>query len=388
MHNSTPRGPWSVLFLGALLVTGCAPGLGRATPTNTPVEPTASTVATATRPSTPTTVAVAISPSSGPPGTDVRVVAQGFPPNASVEIGVGREDSEYDVVDTLQTLADGSLTTQVTIPSYSDVEERWVVAVTTQDRAVTGLSNVFQVTEPEDQATVTISPRQGPPGTDVRVVAEGFPPDASVEIGVGRVSSEYDVVARARTDADGDVETWITIPAFVQIEDRWVIVVAAEDPPLKAISDEFAVTQVPTPTPSSTRLLTRTNVYLIAVGDAGESGDEIGCDDSLLPVEVEIEPTQAPLTAALNRLLTIEGREYGEVELYNALYQSDLVLDSVTIDDGEAVIRLSGTLTLGGVCDEPRVRAQLRATALQYRTVDRVSIFIDGTPLDELLGGN
>jgi spore germination protein GerM len=37
------------------------------------------------------------------------------------------------------------------------------------------------------------------------------------------------------------------------------------------------------------------------------------------------------------------------------------------------------------VCDEPRVRAQLRETALQYATVDRVSILVDGTPLEELL---
>jgi hypothetical protein len=71
---------------------------------------------------------------------------------------------------------------------------------------------------------------------------------------------------------------------------------------------------------------------------------------------------------------------------HNALYRSKLTLESVSIENREAIIRLSGTLTLGGVCDEPRVRAQLRETALQYATVDRVSIFINGTPLDEVLG--
>ncbi|MBS3784749.1 MAG: GerMN domain-containing protein, partial [Anaerolineae bacterium] len=140
-----------------------------------------------------------------------------------------------------------------------------------------------------------------------------------------------------------------------------------------------------TPTPTGDDLFTRTNIYLIAVGDDGQSGKEIGCDDSVIPVQVPIEPTIAPLTAALNELLAIESREYGQSGLYNALYQSDLMLEDVTIENREAIVRLSGTLTVGGVCDGPRIEAQLEETALQYATVDRVSIFINGTPLEQLL---
>ncbi len=388
MGKSTPKIPWSLLFAAALLVTGCALRPATATPTNTPVEPTATTPAPATRPPTPPNVAVAISPSGGPPGTEIEAVVTGFPPDTEIELGLGPTGSTPDLVVSSRADAEGTATATLAIPTTAETGQQWTVTVTTEDGAAQAVSNPFEVTPSHLQPQVTVSPTAGPPGTDVRVVAEGFPPNASVEIGVGRVSSEYDVVARARTDADGDVETWITIPTFVEIGDRWVIVVAAQDPALEAVSEEFDVTQVPTLTPSSTRLLTRTNIYLIAVGDAGESGDEIGCADSVVPVEVEVEPTLAPLTAALNRLLAIEGREYGESGLYNALHQSDLTLESVRIEDGEAVIRLSGTLVLGGVCDEPRVRAQLRRTALQYKTVDRVSIFIDGTPLDELLGGD
>jgi hypothetical protein len=40
---------------------------------------------------------------------------------------------------------------------------------------------------------------------------------------------------------------------------------------------------------------------------------------------------------------------------------------------------------VGGVCDEPRVRAQLEETALQFVTVDSVSIFVNGQPLAEAL---
>ncbi|MFP4394775.1 MAG: GerMN domain-containing protein, partial [Anaerolineales bacterium] len=237
------------------------------------------------------------------------------------------------------------------------------------------------------------SPTSGPPGTRIDVVATGFPPDATVEIGVGRPYSEYDVIATAETDAAGRAETQITMPAFVEPGDPYVIVVADEYRPVKAVSEAFDVTSGPTPTPSGEdgdgdgeeNLFTRANIYLVAIGDEGESGEEIGCGDSLIPVEVEIEPTVAPMTAALEKLLAIDTREYGQSGLYNALYQSDLTVEGIDIEDREAIIELSGELVVGGVCDSPRVQAQLQQTALQYSTVDEVSIFINGEPLDEVL---
>jgi hypothetical protein len=328
-------------------------------------------------------VAVAISPISGPPGSEVQVTAAGFSPGKEIDLALGRKDSKYDVIDSSDTDAEGSLTASMTIPTWAEPGEEWVVVASRMDGAVRSMSNVFQVTQPQSQATVAISPRSGPAGTNVDVAARGFPPYAAVSIGVGRLNSEYDVVATAETDADGRFDTQITIPAFVEPEDRWVIVVAAQDRPIKAISNAFDVTSAPTP---SGNLFTRTNIYLIAVGDDGQSGKEIGCDDSVAPVEVPIEPTIAPLRAALNKLLSLKTREYGQSGLYNALYRSDLTLEDVGIFNREAVIRLSGTLTLGGVCDEPRVRMQLEETALQYATVDSVSVLINGTPLERLLG--
>lgn len=127
----------------------------------------------------------------------------------------------------------------------------------------------------------------------------------------------------------------------------------------------------------------RTNIYLIALEDAGQRGPEIGCDDSVVPVEVEIESTVAPLTAALEQLLALDEEFYGESGLYNALYRSDLRVEDVRISGGEAIIRLTGEISVGGVCDEPRVEAQLRHTALQYDTIDRVEILINGQVLDE-----
>lgn len=125
--------------------------------------------------------------------------------------------------------------------------------------------------------------------------------------------------------------------------------------------------------------------FLIALGDAGQSGTEIGCEDSAIPVEVQIQPTVAPLTAAYDELLRIDQRFYGQSGLYNALHRSDLTVAGVDIANGLATVNLSGALSVAGTCDVPRIRAQLQQTALQYANVDDVNIFIDGTSLDDIL---
>jgi hypothetical protein len=55
----------------------------------------------------------------------------------------------------------------------------------------------------------------------------------------------------------------------------------------------------------------------VALEDAGASGKEIGCGDSIIPVDLNVEPTAAPLTAALEELLAIDERFYGQSGLYN-----------------------------------------------------------------------
>lgn len=126
-------------------------------------------------------------------------------------------------------------------------------------------------------------------------------------------------------------------------------------------------------------------IVLIAVDDNGQSGVKTGCGDSAVPVQVQIPYTQGLLRAALERLLALKDQYYGQSGLYNALYQSDLRLEGVAIQDGAAAIDLSGTLKLGGECDNPRVEAQLTQTALQFPTVTSVAITLNGKPLKDAL---
>lgn len=131
--------------------------------------------------------------------------------------------------------------------------------------------------------------------------------------------------------------------------------------------------------------VTKVKIFLIGIDDNGVSGKKVGATDSAIPVLVDIEPTKAPLKAALTKLLSFHEQMYGQSGFYHSLYQSDLKVKSVIIDNGEAVIELTGTLKLGGVLDNPRVKAQIEETALQFDTVQKVSVFIDGKKLDEVL---
>ncbi len=134
------------------------------------------------------------------------------------------------------------------------------------------------------------------------------------------------------------------------------------------------------PTPGQT-----VQIYLIALEDNGRSGPAVGCGDSAVPVRVGIPSTRGVLRAALNALLASKDQFYGESGLYNVFYQSNLTLDNVTIIDGTAAITLSGTLAIGGACDNPRVAAQLEQTALQFSTVSDVEITLNGEALEDVL---
>jgi hypothetical protein len=110
-------------------------------------------------------------------------------------------------------------------------------------------------------------------------------------------------------------------------------------------------------------------------------GDEAGKTIRYLAVGRCIEQ----LRAALESLLGIKQQYYGQSGLYNALYQSHLTIQVLRLENGKASIYLAGRLLLGGVCDNPRLEAQLVETAMQFSTVQQVEIFFNGKPLKDWL---
>lgn len=170
--------------------------------------------------------------------------------------------------------------------------------------------------------------------------------------------------------------------------------------PTPAPTDAPTVTRVIAPTTAPTIAATtptrtttaapgtmKVKLFFVALDDNGKLGKKIGCNDSIVAVERAIPATQAPLTATLKELLAIKERNIGQAGLYNALANANLKIDGVAVVSGKAIIQLSGTLSLSGVCDDPRVEAQLKELALQFSTVKEVSITLNGVPIEKALSG-
>jgi hypothetical protein len=154
------------------------------------------------------------------------------------------------------------------------------------------------------------------------------------------------------------------------------------------------------PEPAVPPPLDQVRIFLVDVeagAGEGEEGavpaaDTFGCGDRLRAVEVPVATegldTAGRIGAALSSLLAAEGGEETPGDLYSALARSELVVErveAVTGVDGLFRVHLAGQLRLGGVCDNPRVRAQLEATARQFEGVDEVEIVVDGEPLEAVL---
>jgi hypothetical protein len=129
-------------------------------------------------------------------------------------------------------------------------------------------------------------------------------------------------------------------------------------------------------------------VFLVKTEDGGQSGTPVGCNDSLVAMSTAMPVGENPLVSAYAALFAIREERVGSVGYYNALHSADLSVATAAIDgQGNAVVDLQGTLLLGGVCDSPRVKAQLEAAARQFPQVKAVQITINGQPLDQVLSG-
>lgn len=307
-------------------------------------------------------------------GADQAILCDSYPapsmstPTPPVEEPGGTCGAYVDVVegDTLIEIADRCGTTVEALMAINPDIEGPSLIYPGQRLAIPSATGPYNV---------SIAPDSGPPGTSITLTASGFPPGARVQIGLGRFESEYDVIATREIGDNGVLTVDLTIPAAADTGEEWVGVVVLNRQ--ETVSEVFQV--------SETALFDQTQIYLVAVGDGGRSGMEIGCGDSLVPVTVSIQPTIAPLTAALETMLAIDSRTYGQSGLYNALYRSDLTVDGIDIDNGAATIALSGQLVTGGACDTPRIEQQLQQTALQYDTIDSVAITVNGVSLTDLL---
>jgi len=126
---------------------------------------------------------------------------------------------------------------------------------------------------------------------------------------------------------------------------------------------------------------------LIDIGDQGKNGQAVGCGDSVVAVERTVPYQENVLRSALETLLAEPNQDGGPNGHYNALVQSDLVVEDARIVEGTALINLAGTYSVGGICDEPRIAAQILETANAIPAFQRVAATINGRNLAEVTSG-
>ena len=128
-------------------------------------------------------------------------------------------------------------------------------------------------------------------------------------------------------------------------------------------------------------------LYGVMLDDGGESGEAIGCGDSLVPVvhytsEEFSKVNEGLIVEALRGLLSLTNDgmdEFGNGLLYTAAYQPNLLVDGIEQNGNTANVFLRGSIKLGGVCDTPRFQKQLERTATQFDGVDFARFYLNGS---------
>lgn len=143
---------------------------------------------------------------------------------------------------------------------------------------------------------------------------------------------------------------------------------------------------IPTPSPTGEINITEKKVQLffIALEDNGARGEEIGCNDTLVPVEYTIS-SQDPVRTTLEYILSLKTQTYEETDLYNSLYQSTLTVKDIKESNNSINVYLEGQIQLGGVCDHPRLQEQLERTLTQFYPGKKVNVFINNKEIADLL---
>lgn len=147
-------------------------------------------------------------------------------------------------------------------------------------------------------------------------------------------------------------------------------------------SGVFTPTTIVTPNnqnATSTPTTQTTSIKLAFLDTSGTStGKERGCDRVVL-VTRDVPATSAPLTAAMQSLFAEESQQVGSNFNFIARTKNTLKFNHATVENGTASIYLTGSVSgLAGVCDDPRAQIQIEETALQFATVQKVDIYLNG----------
>lgn len=123
-----------------------------------------------------------------------------------------------------------------------------------------------------------------------------------------------------------------------------------------------------------------TTIKIALLDTAGEAaGTARGCDRVVLAPR-QVPATAAVLTAAMQALFAEEEEQVDGYFNFIARTNDTLRFVRAEVALGVARIYLTGELTgMAGVCDDPRAQIQIEETAMQFATVQKVEIYLNGT---------
>ena len=111
----------------------------------------------------------------------------------------------------------------------------------------------------------------------------------------------------------------------------------------------------------------------------------IGCGDSIVATETGPVIYASQVEAAMSDLLENKDSVHGESGLMNALASSDLKYVSSVVSGDTVTVELTGQVSSGGICDDPRIIAQLTHTAMVAAGTGEARILVDGTDINDRL---
>ena len=159
----------------------------------------------------------------------------------------------------------------------------------------------------------------------------------------------------------------------------WCTVVKAPENPAEVIWSWDQNTNIEATLPNTVWL------PYISLGDDGASWDPVWCGDSLVYQDVPVPSTIQDWNSLISRTY---GQTIAGVSVWNQLQSflpNTLSVNSVTFSWSSVEVMAYGTLSLGGVCDNPRVQAQLEWVVSQFTQYDEVGVYINWESLEDYL---
>lgn len=142
-----------------------------------------------------------------------------------------------------------------------------------------------------------------------------------------------------------------------------------------------------TATPAGPTRTAALTIYYVAVGDQGKAGPEFGCGDSIVATQTGPRAFTDAVRASMELLMSDKSTHHGESGLANALASSTLAFVSSSTSGDTVTVNLSGRISSGGACDDPRIIEQLGRTAATAAGVKTARILVNKIPISTLLSG-